>query len=218
MQTPKDRFPFVATALCVLSAVVMLILWRRHELLVKGVRQDVADLRAELASRDARELEWQTKLEEDLYPTPNQTTASSADSFAELERRLDQLTVQESNTLALVQSLASNIPQPESPEVSRQRRELEVTAMDDEVKTQQEKVDAAQQKVEQLATSWNVPDELSRMDVSVGLDSVPLKPYWPYFKARRERDELQTMLSLMKTKAAAERLDLDLETTKNASQ
>jgi hypothetical protein len=196
-------------------AVVSFILWRREHALVGTVRQEVAGLRTELESRDKVVSELQSKVEESSQPPPSQKPPLSAGSFAELERRLDQLTAQQNKTLALVQSLASGGAQAESPESKQQRRQSAIALLDGELKTQQERLDAAKEKVEQLVTTWNVPDEVSRMDVSAGLDSVALKQYGPYFEARRERDELQRFVSILKMKVAAEKIDLSIDTTKD---
>jgi cell division protein FtsL len=212
METRREKFWSVVVVLIVAIATTTLFLWRRDAALIKTVRQETVELRAELEARGRAISELQVKLEENLQHTPTQPPA---DSLAELARRFDRLTVQQNKTLVLLQSLASRAALPEQRE---QQRQLAIASLETQVKAQEEMLDAAKQKVEQFVTTWNVPDEVSKMAVSDGLDSVALKQYWPYFEARQEREELQRFVSILKMKVMSEKIDSGVEATKDVSR
>jgi hypothetical protein len=218
-RTRREKFWPIIAALSMVVAAATLLLRHRDKAVIETVRQETVGLRAELEARDRSVSELQAKLEESLQQLPTQQPTSSADSLAELARRFDQLTVQQNKTLALVESLAaSKAVAPEPPEQAQQRRQSAVALLDWQLKSEQDKLDAAKQKVEQLVTAWRVPDEVSTMDVTMGLDHASLKQYWPYFEAKRERDELQRYVSILKIRVMAEKIDLGLEATKGGSQ
>lgn len=93
-----------------------------------------------------------------------------------------------------------------------------VASLEADAAVQQQKLNAAKQKVEQLVLSLQVPDDVALMDAAAGLDVPGLKKFWPYFEAKRERDEIQRFISIAKIKAESERLDLETEAAKHRSQ
>jgi RNA polymerase sigma factor (sigma-70 family) len=114
--------------------------------------------------------------------------------------------------------LLSTLARAETTNISRVDTLLGIASLETELKTQQERLDVANQKVEQLVTTWNVPDEVSKMAVSDGLESVALTGYWPYLETRREREELQRSVSILKMKVMAEKIELGIEATKDVSK
>ena len=58
-----------------------------------------------------------------------------------------------------------------------------------QIEAQEQKVEAAKQKVKRLLSALNVPEEASQMDSAAALDTVSLKQYWPYFEAKKELEE-----------------------------
>ena len=218
MQTRREGFLLVVALLCLVTAVVTFLLWRTDQALVSAVRQEIAELRTELASRDKTVSDLQTRVDESFERPPTQITSPITDSFPQLTRRINELTAQQNMTLALVQSLVSTSAQAESSEFRQQRQQLAIGALEERLRAQQVSLDAAKQKVEQLAITWNVPDEVARMETSDGLDISTLKQYWPYFEARRERQQLEKFVSLLKMKLAAEKIDLAVEAAKDISQ
>src|SRR5215467_12528635 len=152
METRRKSLLLVLAVLCVAITTLTSFSLRRDKMLLRTVLQEVAELRAELESRDKTVSELQAKVEESFQRLLGQTPPPSADSFAELARRFDQLTTQQNKTLALVQSLASTGAQDESPVLRQQRRQLGIGSLEDKLKTEQESLDAAKQKADQLAT------------------------------------------------------------------
>ena len=58
-----------------------------------------------------------------------------------------------------------------------------------QIEAQEQKVEAAKQKVKRLLSALNVPEEASQMDSAAALDTASLKQYWPYFEAKKELEE-----------------------------
>src|ERR1044071_7499434 len=183
MQTRREGFLLVVALLCLVTAVVTFLLWRTDQALVSAVRQEIAELRTELASRDKTVSDLQTRVDESFERPPTQITSPITDSFPQLTRRINELTAQQNMTLAFVQALVSTSAQAGSSEFRQQRQQLAIGALEERLRAQQVSLDAAKQKVEQLAITWNVPDEVARMETSDGLDISTLKQYWPYFEA-----------------------------------
>ena len=66
---------------------------------------------------------------------------------------------------------------------------------------------AIKQKATELLTSLNVPDDISRMDANKALDTPDLRPYWPFFEAKREREILQTLEDRLRMRLIQEQVD-----------
>jgi hypothetical protein len=130
----------------------------------------------------------------------------SATAETELARRLVELTVLQSNTLALVERLmarADSQPPPESP----RQREAGLAALEQSVGEFQQKLDAAKQRAEELLVSLSIPAEISTMDGTKALDTVSLKPYWPFFWAKRERENLAYLMEKLQARMMQEQVE-----------
>jgi hypothetical protein len=56
------------------------------------------------------------------------------------------------------------------------------------------------------------------MDASKALDTASLKPYWPFFEAKQERDRLQFFMERLRMRLVQEQIDAALQAQKAAGQ
>ena len=189
--------------------------------LLEASRRECAELKVQIEARDQTISDVQAKLtnQSQLEPHPRSVSpAASPEALWQLTRRLEQLAVQQTNILALVQKLSSKQEGLDSGQGSLQGQERVVASLDAQVAAQEQKLEAAKQKVEQFVLSLQVPDEVALMDAAAGLDVPGLKKYWPYFEAKRQRDEIQRFITIAKMKAVSEKLDLESEAAKGSPQ
>ena len=187
-------------------------------MLLEVSRQECAELKAQLVARDQAISDLQVKFANQPQFEPF-SAPSHSDDLRQLNLRIEELAVQQSNILAFVlKQLASNERAAE-PADQRLMKQKEVIAyFDAQAAAQQQKLEAANQKVQQFALSLQVPDEIALMDAATGLDVPGLNKYWPYFHAKRERDEIQRFAAIAKMKALSEKLDQEGDPIKPSQQ
>jgi hypothetical protein len=220
MNTGTARF-WVGCAVVVFALAASFMKMRSDSALLEASRRECAELRAQIDARDQTISDMREKLanQSQLESLPRSASPASApDASWKLANRLEQLAVQQTNILALVQKLASKEETLQSGQGRLPGQERVVASLDAQATAQQQRLEAAKQKVEQLVLSLQVPDEVALMDAAAGRDVPGLKKYWPYFEAKRERDELQRFITIAKIKAESERLDLESETAKRPPQ
>lgn len=70
-----------------------------------------------------------------------------------------------------------------------------------------QQLESARQKSKELLTTLNVPADVSTMDANKALDAATLRPYWPFFEAKRERELLQTVGERLQRRLIQEQID-----------
>ena len=210
--------PKVLATIVVLLALagIAAILWSRHAAtgaaLIQLQRQ-CEELRQQLEARDRTLAELRSILERSQpssFPTsPAETGRRSipaSNGEAELARRLVELTVLQSNTLALVERLMERLANAQPVESPRQKQ-AGVAALEVSVTEFQQKVDAARQRAADLLVALNIPPEISTMDPTKALATANLKPYWPFFEAQREREHMMFLMENLQVRLLQEQID-----------
>lgn len=87
------------------------------------------------------------------------------------------------------------------------RRKSALSALDGTVKEEEQKLDAAKQKVAGLLVAMNVPKDVSNMDEAAALGREDLKQYRSYFEARKELDEEERFAKILRMKVRFDHLD-----------
>lgn len=201
---------------CVLVAVFCLIVMlRRDRESLESAGRESAELRAQNQDLDAK----LTALKDELSrPQGVQSVAGYiagqplTNDFAELSGRMDQLAAQQSNILAFLQNLSTTISLIETPTQKHQNYQHAVTALSAKAAKQEEKMDSARLKLEQLMTSLNVPDEVAALDDDMGLSIPSLRAYWPYFETRKEWLWTQRNAKIIRMKLQMSEVDTESET------
>ena len=203
-------------AVLVVLAGIAAIEWRRRaatSAALASLQRQSEELRSQLEARDRAIADVRTAIDAVPRSAPAIPTTeglrqpdAAASRETELVRRLAELAVVQSNTLALVERLmerATTVPLAESP----QQRQAGLVALEQSVVEFQQKVDAARQRTADLLVGLNIPAEVSTMDPSKALATVSLKPYWPFFEALREREHLTFLMERLEARLLQEQLD-----------
>ena len=95
--------------------------------------------------------------------------------------------------MARLEKLESRLHSVDSLERTAQQRQAGLGALQQMQTDHQAKLGEANQCVKGLLVALKVPDDIATMDVGKGLKMLSLEPYWPYFEAIRERENLQTI-------------------------
>ncbi len=217
----------VAASSVVLLALASMIIWQQQH--VKRLTAEAAGLREQAAQAwtlregDERSAKPSSEGNEGFakrHPTAEEPLPH--DMFRELLRLRGEVGVlkrqlEEANKQALVQRLASREGTLDWPEQKLRWQEA-IASLIAPATAQQENLNAAKRKVEQLELTLQVPDEVAMMDAAKSLDTPSLEKYRPYFEARQERDKIQWFIAIRRMKVAAEELDLEAEAAKRAQQ
>jgi chromosome segregation ATPase len=209
-------------------ACAAVFLWNRQagtKAALAATQHQYEDLRSQLEARDQTIIELRSSIERLQHstvsapPTELATRANSATSTEnDLARRLAELTVLQSNTLALVERLMARAADLQSAPESPRQSEAAVTALELSVAEYQQKLEETKQRAAELVVTLNIPAEVSTMDASKALDIANLKPYWPFFEAKRERDSMQLLTERLRMRLAQEQLDARIQARKATGQ
>jgi hypothetical protein len=170
------------------------------------------ELRSQLEARDRILAELRSILERwppsstPGSPEPGKRSIPVGNAESELAPRLAELTVLQSNTLALVERLmerSAHVQPPESP----QQKQAGIAALELSVMEFQPKVDAARQRAADLLISLNIPAEISTTDPTKALATASLQAYWPFFEAQREREHMVFLMEKLQARLLQEQLD-----------
>ena len=206
--------PTIAVLLALVS--IAAFLWNRQAATtaaLTAVQHQCEELRSQLEARDQTITDLRSSIERLQHSGPvalrTERTADPNRAISvetEFTRRLAELTVVQSNTLALVEKLmerATNLQPPESP----QQRQAGLAALELSVGEFQQKVEAAKQRAADLLVTLNIPVEVSTMDPSKALATASLKSYWPFFEAQREREHMMFLMEKLQERLLQEQLD-----------
>jgi hypothetical protein len=217
----SDALPHMRRSLPTIAAFAALIciaafLWRRQAAItatLTNLQLQAAELRSQLEARDQTITDLRSSIERLQQSTLGTMPAkriqqpdSAASTEIEFARRLAEMTVLQSNTLALVEKLmgqVTNLQPTESP----QQKQAGLVVLEQSVTEFQQKVDAARQRTADLLVTLNMPAEVSTMDPSKALATASLKPYWPFFESLREREHLTFLLEKLQARLLQDQLD-----------
>ncbi len=162
-------------------------------------------LRSQIATRD--------QTIENLATSPTEHTTqiyTGAGAEIELARRIADLTVLQSNTLALVERLMARTPEPQMVPPSPQQRQAGIAALETSAQEFQHNFEATKQRAAELLTSLNIPADVSTMEPSKALDTASLKPYWPFFEAKKDRERAERLMVSVQLRIAQEQTESTL--------
>lgn len=142
---------------------------------------------------------------QDLNRSLRQQSLSVADQKP-LADRINQLSIDQSNTWFAVQRLTSRSPESlESPEQRKQRYETNISVLRERLKEQEKVVEAANQQLQELAS--RMPAEVRNLDIESGLKDPTIEQYWPYFKAKAQYSDMARLLQLIDLKIVQEQVE-----------
>lgn len=212
----------VGTLLC-----LAVLFWTRQAATtaaLTSLQQQCAELRSQIETRDQNILDLRATIERLQHSTaPVSATIRATQPHpatgteTELTLRMAELTVLQSNTLALLEKLmarAANLPPEESP----QQKKAGLAALELSVAEFRQKVDAAKQRTAELLVTLNIPTEISTMDPSKALATASLQPYWPFFDAVREREHMVYLMEKVQARLLQEQIDAKAAAEKSKSQ
>jgi hypothetical protein len=181
------------------------------------LRREAADLRVQLEGRDATISALQADVQQlrrtALVDGKSLSSAALPQSSAalpvelELARRVVDLTLQQSNTAIEVEKLLARTADAPSPTLLAQRQEAALTALEAMIEEHQQKAAAAKDRAAELLISMEIPADVSTLDAAKALDTASLRPYWPFFEAKREREFLRMLSERLVLRLAQERVD-----------
>jgi hypothetical protein len=125
----------------------------------------------------------------------------------ELARRVAELTLLQSNTAVVVERLLARTADAPPPAVVAQRRDAAIAALEVTIQNEQQRLEAAKERVAELLIRLSIPAEVSTMDATKGLDTTSLRAYWPFFEAKRERDVLLSLAERLQLRLIQERVE-----------
>jgi DNA repair exonuclease SbcCD ATPase subunit len=213
-------------AIVVFAAVVCgtAVLWSRQTATTAALitlQRQCEDLRSQLEARDQTLAELRSSIERWQHSAPATSITERAIPSAPgvsadfvLTGRLADLTLLQSNTLALVERLMARAAAAQPPPESPRQQEAAIAALEFSAAEHQQKLDAAKQRAAELLAALNIPAEVSTMDPSKALDTASLRAYWPFFEAKWERDSVQFLMDRLRLRLAQEQLDARVEAQK----
>jgi hypothetical protein len=212
MNNSPKRFGSPLAAVVVMLACGAFAAWllserSRHAATLAELQREAADLRTQLEARDGTVESLQSEvrlLRDGAFPVG--TSPASATEL-ELTRRVADLALQQSNIAVVVAQLLEGASDTLGPVVSVQRTEPYYAALHEEAQDQQRRLIAAKTRVVELLLGLSVPAEVSTMDAAKALDTASLRPFWPYFEAKRARDSLSSIASQLQMREIQERID-----------
>lgn len=209
-------------------ACAAVFLWSRQagtKAALTNLQHQSEELRSQLETCDQTIIELRSSIERlqrsavSSPPTEPTTRANPATSSEnDLARRLVELTLLQSNTLALVEKLMTRAAELQSPPESPKQSEAAITALELSLADYQQKLVETKQRAAELVVTMNIPAEVSTMEASKALDIASLKPYWPFFEAKRERDSMQLLMERLRMRLAQEQLDAAIQARKATGQ
>jgi hypothetical protein len=194
----------VAAAFFGLSGV---IIWQ--QVWVKRVEAESAGLREQFAQSIASVREEQEQVDK---PQPRVGQRPDEERSAELLRLRGEVTVLRNQLAEAVKAgsapkVAFKTGQLEPPVQPEARRKPDLAALDAHLTAQEQKLEAAKQKVAGLLAALSIPQDVSRMEAATGLGREDLKQYWSYFEAKKGLEEEERYAQILRMKVRFDHLD-----------
>lgn len=182
------------------------IVWQQVQ--VGRLEAESAGLRQQLARAAATQEEHQPV--DNLQPSVGQR--SDEDRSSELLRLRGEVTVlrrqlAEAAKPGSAPKSASKTGQLEPLAQPEARPKPDLAALDAHLSAQEQKLEAAKQKIAGLLAALSVPQEVSRLETATGLGREDLKPYWPYFEAKKGLEEEERYAQILRMKVRFDHLD-----------
>jgi hypothetical protein len=199
-----------------LTALLCLLVWfgaRQHyQSGVNALREENTKLRADLVASEARIAEVKDRVDrlESAYPDSVSGWPTAGFANVDVDRRFATLAASQSNLVESVEKLVRQMRQTEPLPLTRRQREEARTLLQSRLDEHKRKLGDAQKKIEELMMSLKVPDDIAAFEPDKALDVPGLKVYWPYFEARRQRDNLRAFERILSMKVASELIDSEL--------
>ena len=206
---------------CLVTVACLLAVYRRESNAAKLANQELVEVKIRLQGLDGELSAMKERFDQihDGNPAiqiiPPQTPAAD---FSEAILWLARLVEQQSNMLAAVQVLAGTPSPSVSPEKALQIRRSEITRLNGYLAVEIEKAATARSRFVELVDQLSIPDEHAAVDISTALATPSLRKYWPYFEAKREYEETQDVVRLVKRKLHIEELELGIQTASQAEE
>jgi len=196
----------VAAVSVLLSALAMALLWQQAR--ISRLMAEAVDLRVQLGQAISP-LKENGQLA-NVQPSTDQHLAR--EQFRELLRLRGEVGVLRRQLAEALKPdsalrVASKTMELEPSAQPEARRKAGLVALDARLRAQEQKVDAAKQKVADLLVALNVPKEVSNIDEAVDLDSEDVKQYRSYFEAKKELAEDERFTQILRLKVRSEHLD-----------
>lgn len=134
---------------------------------------------------------------------------AASDRESDLRRQISALQASHSNAVAVAQNLAAEALRSASDVQSRSEAAAALAELESSASDALEQAEGARQRVEDLIVTLNVPGDVAAMDPDAGLQSSNLRAYWPYFEAKRDRDNLQRTAEALRLRLVQETADSD---------
>jgi len=196
------------------SLIVLLNVRSKDQAAQEQLRATVRELRVQLDDKDRTISDLKAsadRLQATVTATPSGQTESRADAslnaISELGRRIAEIGSVQTQTLALVRSIATKTEGSQSPERAAKERRAALAVLEEARAEQEVKLAVASKKVEELLVTLRVPNDVSSMPTDRALSVPSAKAYWPYFEARREQEMLQLVSERLKLRLIQEQLD-----------
>jgi hypothetical protein len=196
-----------ATAVSVvLLALAMTLLWQQGR--ISRLTAEAADLRVQLGQAVSPPRENGQLA--NVQPSTDQPLAQ--EQFRELLRLRGEVGVLTSQLAEAVKpdsapKVASKIAELEPSAQPEARRKAALAALDATLRAQEQKVDAAKQKVADLLVALNIPQDVSQIDEAVALGREDLKQYRSYFEAKKAFEEEERFRQILSVKVRWDHLE-----------
>jgi len=189
----------IASAAVVLVALTGLIGWQQAR--TEHLMAEAAMLREQLAQAAAAQMAYQRS----ALSQNNTSQNSDQDQFREVLRLRGQVGVLTRQLAELAKTNTADAFAPRATELDQQAKrptgpQPDLAASDALLAEQIQKLDAAAQRVAELSTTLNVPEEVRSVDGAAALNSEDLKQYWQYFQARKELAETAQYTDVVRLK------------------
>ncbi len=194
----------------------------KHEAALNGLMHERAELHTQLEARDLAVSDLQREIGNlraivtaSSKPRAGTRTSSSSDAELKLRRQVAELTASQSNALAQVESLRAGVVASASAVEARRVSDAALAALETSANEAEQNAEVARQKEEELLTTLNVPAEVSAMDATTALTMPNLQPYWPYFEAKRQQDNLLRNAEVLRLRLLQETVDSGADATRS---
>jgi len=223
LETQMNKVLYILIAGAVIFAGILASnTWKRTNLRVNQLERVCEDLRSQLEARDQTIADLRgDRPVADPGPRATNGGTSVAATQAELERRLAEVKVLQSNAAALVQALAATREAPEAPEIPEhlERARVSIQVYEKHLQDAREKASALAAQTKNLLITLNIPREVAATEPNKALSSVELQTYWPYFEAKRELEAQNMLVERLKIRMLQETIEAEiLEAQKKAAK
>jgi cell division protein ZapA (FtsZ GTPase activity inhibitor) len=192
--------------------------WAQDKAVKEALRQESQQLRAQLEERDQQIKALQGKVRQ-LRGVPGITPLTGEDERMsgsggieiELSHRLADLTVLQSNMLALVERLTARVSALDSTDALPKGGQAVVSVLENYLAQYQQQAEEAKQKAASFLLTLNVPAEIAGMEAKTALENANLKLYWPYFEARTDRENAEVRIDRLRRQVERARINASIE-------